>query len=167
MHEGLKKASIILESLIGDVPNVTLQPLFENIIREAGVLNHIMQSPDKHWQLQVLTGLFDFVKEETHRNPYLTLQQLVNIIELMEKEEISLPLVQVSGSDKGVNLLTAHGSKGLEFEYVFFAGCNASFWEKKRKPGGGYKFPDTMFSTPLNGAGKVTRKNYAGYFMWH
>ena len=56
-----------------------------------------------------------------------------------------MPLVQVSGSDKGVNLLTAHGSKGLEFEYVFFAGCNASFWEKKRKPGGGYKFPDTMF----------------------
>ena len=56
-------------------------------------------------------------------------------------------MVQVSGSDKGVNLLTAHGSKGLEFEYVFFAGCNASFWEKKRKPGGGYRFPDTMFSS--------------------
>ena len=31
----------------------------------------------------------------------------------MEKEDIRLPLVQVSGSDKGVNLLTAHGSKGL------------------------------------------------------
>jgi DNA helicase-2/ATP-dependent DNA helicase PcrA len=41
--------------------------------------------------------------------------------------------------------LTSHGSKGLEFEYVFFAGINASFWEKKRKPAGGYKFPDTMF----------------------
>ncbi len=63
----------------------------------------------------------------------------------MEKEDITLPLVQVSGSDKGVNLLTAHGSKGLEFEYVFFAGCNASFWEKKRKPGGGYKFPIPCF----------------------
>ena len=54
---------------------------------------------------------------------------------------------QVAGNDKGVNLLTAHGSKGLEFEYVFFAGVNASSWEKKRKPGGGYKFPDTMFSS--------------------
>ncbi len=75
------------------------------------------------------------------------MQELVNIIDLMEKEEISLPLVQVSGSDKGVNLLTAHGSKGLEFEYVFFAGCNASSWEKKRKPGGGYRLPDTMFTS--------------------
>ena len=69
-----------------------------------GILSYIMQSPDKHWQLQILTGLFDFVKEETRRNPSMKLQQLVNIIELMEKEEISLPLVQVSGSDKGVNL---------------------------------------------------------------
>jgi len=147
IHEGLKKASAILEKLIADVPNITLQHLFENIIREAGILGHIMHSTDKHWQLQILTGLFDFVKEETRRNPSLQLAQLISIIELMENEEITLPLVQVSGSEKGVNLLTAHGSKGLEFEYVFFAGCNASFWEKKRRPGGGYSLPDTIFSS--------------------
>lgn len=147
MHEGLKKAAGIIEQLIADVSNSTLQVLFENIIRKAGVLHNIMQSTDKHWQLQVLTGLFDFIKDETHRAPLMTLQQLVSLIELMEKEGITLPLVQVSGSDKGVNLLTAHGSKGLEFEYVFFAGCNANAWEKKRKPGGGYSFPDTMFTS--------------------
>jgi DNA helicase-2/ATP-dependent DNA helicase PcrA len=147
IHEGLKIASTAVEKLIADVSNVTLRQLFENIIREAGVLSHIMQSQDKHWQLQVLTGLFDFIKDETHRNPSLSLQGFVNLIEMMEKEGITLPLVQVSGSDKGVNLMTAHGSKGLEFEYVFIAGCNSSFWEKKRKPGGGYKLPDTMFSS--------------------
>ncbi len=147
VHEGFKKASAVLEKLVADVPNITLQQLFENIVRETGLLSHMMQSPDKHWQLQILTGLFDFVKEETRRNASLRLQQLINIIELMEKEEIALPLVQVSGSEKGVNLLTVHGSKGLEFEYIFFAGCNASFWEKKRKPGRGYKLPDTILSS--------------------
>lgn len=143
----LKQASEVIEKLIAKVPNITLQQLFENIIREAGVLRHIMQGDDKHWQLQILTGLFEFIKEETHRNPSLSLQELINLIELMEKEEIPLPLVQVSGTDKAVNLMTAHGSKGLEFEYVFFAGCNAAFWEKKRKPGGGYSLPDTMFAS--------------------
>jgi DNA helicase-2/ATP-dependent DNA helicase PcrA len=143
----LKQASDIIEKLIAKVPNLTLQQLFENIIREAGVLNHIIRSDDKHWQLQILTGLFEFIRDETHRNPYLGLEDLVKLIELMEKEDISLPLVQVSGSDKGVNLMTAHGSKGLEFEYIFLAGCNANFWEKKRKPGGGYSLPDTMFSS--------------------
>ena len=147
LHGGLKKTSAIIEQLVTDVSNVTLQHLFERIIREAGVLSHIMQSPDKHWQLQILTGLFDFVKDETHRNPTLNLQGFVNLIEMMEKEDIKLPLVQVSGSDKGVNLMTAHGSKGLEFEYVLLVGCISSFWEKKRNPGGGYKLPDTMFTS--------------------
>ncbi len=150
LHEGLKKASLIIEQLIAAVSNDTLQHLFESIIREAGALSHIMQSTDKHWQLQILTGLFDFVKDETHRTPSLNLQGFVNLIEMMEKEEIKLPLIQVSGSDKGVNLMTVHGSKGLEFEYVLLVGCNSSFWEKKRKPGGGYKLPDTMF--PSQGA---------------
>ena len=153
-HTGLIKAGNILERLIADVPNITLQSLFEHIVREAGVLSFIMQSADKHWHLQVLTGLFDFVKEETRRNPSLQLQEFVNVIELMEKENISLPLVQVNGSDKGINLLTAHGSKGLEFEYVFLVGCNAANWEKKRKPGGGYAFPDTMFSSSGNHKGE-------------
>ena len=152
LHSGLKNASVISENLIADVSNTTLQQLFESIIRNAGVLNHIMQSPDKHWQLQILTGLFDFVKDETHRNPSLHLQDLVNLIDMMEKEDIKLPLVQVSGSDKGINLMTVHGSKGLEFEYVLLVGCNSSFWEKKRKPGGGYKLPDTMFSSQPAGS---------------
>ncbi len=144
---GMKEASDAIEKLIADTPNVTLVNLFENVIQDAGVLRWIMQNPDKHWHLQVLTGLFDFVKEEARRNPNLDLEQLVNIFMLMKKEALQLPLVQVSGSDKGVNLLTAHGSKGLEFEYVFLVGCNASNWEKKKKPGGGYSLPDTMFSS--------------------
>jgi len=147
LQSGLMKAATIIERLIAAVPNQTLQQLFEYLIREAGVLNSIMGSMDKHWQLQILTGLFDFVRDETHRRPLMTLSDLIKLIELMESEDIPLPLVQVSGSDKGVNLMTAHGSKGLEFEYVFLAGCNASFWEKKRKPGGGYSLPDTMFSS--------------------
>jgi len=151
LHDGLKKASATLEQLIGDVPNVTLQMLFEDIVRKAGILNYIMQSPEKIWSLQVLTGLFDFVKDETARNPFMQLNDLVNIIELMKKEDLILPLTEVCGNDKGVNLMTAHGSKGLEFEYVFFAGCNASIWEKKRRPYNGYKLPDTIFSTqPAN-----------------
>ena len=145
--EKLKKASTVIEKIIAEVPNVTLQVLFENIIRETGALNRVMQSTEKIWEMQVLTGLFDFIKEETHRRPLMSLKDLVSVIDLMETEDIALPLIQTSGSDKGVNLLTVHGSKGLEFEHVFFAGCNASAWEKKRKPGGGYSLPDTMFTS--------------------
>jgi len=160
LPDNLKKASRILEKLIGDVPNVTLPTLFENCIRETGILGAVMLSPDKIWLMQVLTALFDFVKEEARRDPDLGLEKLVQVIDLMKDNGIHLPLVKVAGSDKAVNLLTAHGSKGLEFEYVFFAGCNATTWEKKRRPGGGYKYPDTLFASrppragsPLSGDG--------------
>ena len=49
----------------------------------------------------------------------------------MKKEKLALPLMQFSGNSAGVNLLTAHGSKGLEFEHVFIMGMNAHLWEKK------------------------------------
>jgi len=145
MDSRLREGSILIESLIAEVPNVTLQTLTEEIIRKAGVLTHVIKSDEKVWFLQVLTAFFDFIKEETHRNPLLNLQGLVNLFDLMEREKIALPVVQVSGSEKGVNLLTVHGSKGLEFEHVFFAGCNAIFWEKKKKNNQGYSFPDTIF----------------------
>ncbi len=147
IHQGLKNISKAIEQLIGDVTNVTLQQLFGNIIRNAGVLTYIMQSNDKIGLMQLLTALFDFIKDESSRSPTMNLKGLMEIIDLMEKEGLALPMIQLSGSEKGVNLLTAHGSKGLEFEYVFFTGVNASSWEKKRKPGGGYKLPDTMFSS--------------------
>ena len=143
----LKNISATLEKLTADVYNITLQQLFAAIINDGGVLQYIMKSEDKIGLMQLLTALFDFIKEETGRNPTLNLEKLIGIIDLMEKEGLPLPLVQVAGTDKGVNLLTTHGSKGLEFEYVFFAGTNASLWEKKRKPGGGYKLPDNMFSS--------------------
>src|SRR5450432_1292931 len=159
IHPGLKSFSKMMEQLIADVSNCTLQQLFENIICNGGVLGYMMKSDEKIRLLQMITVLFDFIKEETARNPLLSLQGLVSVFELMEKEKLPLPMVQVSGSDKGVNLLTAHGSKGLEFEHVFVTGVNAYLWEKKRKQGGGYKFPDTLFSSmPAGDADEELRR---------
>ncbi|MBP9741587.1 MAG: ATP-dependent helicase, partial [Chitinophagaceae bacterium] len=148
VNPNLKKASAIIEALITDAANLTVQHLLEHIIKNTGLLTAVTNSVEKHWQLQVITALFDFVKDETRRNPNINLQQLVTMLSLMKKEDIKLPLKVINGSDKGVNLLTVHGSKGLEFEYVFFVGCNSSSWEKKRKPSGGYSLPDTMFTAP-------------------
>jgi DNA helicase-2/ATP-dependent DNA helicase PcrA len=151
LHSGLKEASTILEGLIQAVSNETLQTLLEKIVREAGFLSHIIHSTEKNVLMQFLSGFYDHVKEETRRHPLLNLQEFMNRIELMRKEGLVLPLVQVSGNEKGVNLMTAHGSKGLEFDYVFCVGNSSSCWEKKRKPFSGFSFPDTLFATGAKG----------------
>jgi DNA helicase-2/ATP-dependent DNA helicase PcrA len=66
----------------------------------------------------------------------------------MKREDIRLPLPITLGSDAGVNLLTTHSSKGLEFTHVFLAGTNAAYWEKKRTTAAaGYSLPDTVLSS--------------------
>ena len=47
LHKGLKELSGIIEKLIGYVHNITLPALFENTVREAGILAYIMNSPEK------------------------------------------------------------------------------------------------------------------------
>lgn len=143
--EGFRMASNAIESLITDVPNENLQRLFENIIIKMGLITYIMNSPEKFKLLKILTALFDFIKDETARNPYLSLELLIGNIDLMKEEKLPIPIIEINGTDKGVNLLTAHGSKGLEFQYVYLAGCISGSWEKKRGNMGGFSFPDTLF----------------------
>jgi DNA helicase-2/ATP-dependent DNA helicase PcrA len=160
LNPQLVAASRILESLITAVPNNTLQSLFEHIFRQTGLLSFAMQHPDKRRMLEMLTAFFDFIKEETRRQPSLRLQELVTHLDLMEKEAIALPMVEVNGSEDSVNLLTAHGSKGLEFTYIFLAGCNSHNWEKKKKPSGGFHFPDTLFLSPGSDEEELRRLFY-------
>ncbi|HVG41831.1 MAG TPA: ATP-dependent DNA helicase, partial [Chitinophagaceae bacterium] len=143
--KSLCEAVTIMENLIRAVSNNTLQSLLEKVIREGGFLSHIINHQNKNWLLQLITGFYNHVKEETHRHPLTTLDEFMNRIALMRKEGLVLPLVQVAGNEKGVNLMTVHGSKGLEFDYVFFVSCNANCWENKRKPYSGFTFPDTLF----------------------
>lgn len=148
-EQALIDFSRTLEKLIRDAHNLTLQQLFAAIINECGVLSYVMQSPEKPWLMKVLQSLFDFIKGETHRDPDLTLVPFMNMTDLMAHNGITIPLVQVSGHEKGINLLTAHGAKGLEFEFVFIAGANSHLWEKKTKTSSGFTFPDTLFTTAV------------------
>lgn len=142
----LVKLHQTLEKLISESENLPLLKWFELLFNEANIINYIMQQGDKAWLMKLLNGLFDFVQDECRRNPDLMLEGLLKQIRLLEENGISIPLVQTSGNEKGVNLLTCHGSKGLEFEYVFFVGCYSGIWEGKKKYGQGYKLPSNVFT---------------------
>jgi len=151
----LAKAVQVLESLISEVPNVTLLNLVEQILQKTGIIQAVLQSSNKGFELDVITKFFDFIKEETHKRPSLQLKDLVEMMALMQKEGIRLSLPITTGGETGVNLLTTHGSKGLEFEYVFVAGTNAHYWEKKRSSNNtGYTLPDTVLSSLESGDDK-------------
>ncbi len=142
------KAMSVLEDLMSQIPNVTLLNLLEQILQKTNIIQEVLTGVDKNYELSIVSHFFDFIKEETHRHPSLHLTSLVEMLKLMRREAIRLPLPITKGNEAGVNLLTAHGSKGLEFKYVFLAGTNAHYWEKKRSTANaGYTLPDTVLSS--------------------
>ena len=142
------KAMQVLEDLISKVANVTLLNLVEQILQNTGIIQNVLTGKDKGFELDMVSHFFDFIKEETHRHPSLNLTALVDMLKLMRREDIRLPLPITTGNESGVNLLTTHGSKGLEFKHVFLAGTNAHYWEKKRSTASaGYSLPDTVINS--------------------
>ena len=131
----------ILESLQGKINNNSLLSWFELMINETGILSYILSHSDKFWLMKKLTVLFDFIKDATHRNPDMHLKALIEQVDLMIQNNLRIDFVQQSGTAAGVSLLTAHGSKGLEFDYVFLMCCRTDIWEGKRDMNKGFKLP--------------------------
>jgi DNA helicase II / ATP-dependent DNA helicase PcrA len=84
--------------------------------------------------LSFLSSLRVFVNalREYKTGEILSIKDLVEFVDLHEKNKIPLndqsPFSRLSGA---VNLLTAHGAKGLEFETVFVLSCQDDIWVGK------------------------------------
>lgn len=144
----LAYASKIIEGWIREGVNLTAQHLIERVINESGMLAQALTGAGKRWNMQLLHTFFDFVKDECKRKPKTSLKELLTTIDLMMDQNVALPAQLISFAEDGVNFLTAHSSKGLEFMHVFMIGCTTKAWEKS----GGlnqFKLPDNLFATPV------------------
>jgi len=150
--ERISQFSENINSWIELVPNITFQELFGRIINQGGFLQEILNSPDKTWQMQVLITFFDFIKEESMKNPRLSISSFIEMLEKMHTNELELGVNKTIYEENGVNFLTAHSSKGLEFRHVFIIGATSNVWNKKKSGGyNAYSLPDTLtFSNEEN-----------------
>jgi DNA helicase-2/ATP-dependent DNA helicase PcrA len=147
----IQRLSNDLEYWIKEAANLTLHNLFEKMMVRGGLLAYVLQSADKTWLMQMLTSIFNFLKDESRKKPDLSLVEFVGLLDSLEEHDLPLSLTQAIFNETGVHFLTCHSSKGLEFDYVFLVGANRNVWEQKRKnTSGEYKLPDTVFSSLAN-----------------
>jgi hypothetical protein len=66
--------------------------LIEKIMHESGLINHILQTVDHVYQLQVLNTFFEFVQATHERNPKIRCNTFLQVIDRMHIEGIELPL---------------------------------------------------------------------------
>ncbi|MDO8369101.1 MAG: ATP-dependent DNA helicase [Saprospiraceae bacterium] len=134
-----------LNAWIADVQNLPLSQLIERLYAQTGLLNWALKQPDKAWYLQVLHSFMEFVRSETMRNPRRSLAKLLELLDSMDDNKLPLSLNQAAQQTIGIQLLTAHAAKGLEFGYVFMLDCTEDTWDKNAGGNRGHFYlPETL-----------------------
>ncbi len=107
-------------------------PVFFNVlVRESGFLTYILNSKRAGELIEKLRGLTQVITELSIKEADYTVSALVEHIQLLE--EYNIPIKKaLSSSNNAVRLMTAHKSKGLEFDYVYIIGMRDKKWGNKR-----------------------------------
>ncbi len=115
---------------------------FEEFARESGFLAHIFSLKDSVVAIKRYEKIFDEIKNQFFTEKKYQLNDFLNYIDIVDKYNITITIGEDNLVD-GVNLMTAHGSKGLEFEYVYIINFVDSLW-------GGKKRRAEVFNLPVN-----------------
>lgn len=117
--DAVYRFSELINSLLADFGNYRCLSFLERLINRSGLLHHVLHHDEKPWLLQIIGTFFDFVKRETDKNPRLSVKRLLDILKNMDENQLPIGVNKTIFAENGVNLVTAHGSKGLEFQIVF------------------------------------------------
>lgn len=137
-----------------------LSPMYvlSDILKTLGIDEYIMKSKEKYLLVSVLNELYKLMLTECLLHPKLTVKGFLNQLSSLQEMRISLPIEEISGSPSNcVQLMTAHGSKGREFEHVFMMKCNDGKKKSESWPGG--ENNSGRFSYPPSLNGKVENES--------
>ncbi|MEY2703391.1 MAG: hypothetical protein RLY43_2030, partial [Bacteroidota bacterium] len=128
--------------------NQDFEDFIKDFINISGYLNFMLSANDSQDQLIKLDKLFDEVKKQKQNNKNYSLSNFIKFIDSYKKYKLD---IETDNPEilSGVKLMTAHKSKGLEFEYVYIINATRSGWEKKRG-GHGISLPLDSFKGDEN-----------------
>jgi DNA helicase-2/ATP-dependent DNA helicase PcrA len=104
--------------------------VFEIIIRESGFLAHALKSDNSFEKLATLQTFFTQVRELAGAKKQYYLKDFITHLERVREHGINTK-THSANFKAGVRLMTAHRSKGLEFDYVYIIGAYDGHWGNK------------------------------------
>jgi len=143
---------VALDHLIGrpndaDESDAFRSPLYEYYFSKSA----LDASPDQYLEyLTALRTIRGHLREYAAKE-ILRLHSFVTFIELHHRLGTPLSMRRIigEGDEKAINLMTAHKSKGLEFEAVFIINAIDTVWgEKARSPSRNINYPENLPLAP-------------------
>ena len=104
----------------------------EHIAKESEFLNYLIASSESVEKLEKLSGLFTDIGHLVENHKEYAFQNLIDYLNDVEEHNILVRKRARNAVTKSVRLMTAHKSKGLEFEYVYIVGANDGHWGNQK-----------------------------------
>lgn len=131
--EAIQEAYSKLAAWVKRSKNTGLVELFQEIVRESGLLQSILASSTAQEDLDVLDSFFEEVRGVTVGNPDATLAGFFSYLQTVKAHNLYVKKKKSGAKEGFVRLMTAHRSKGLEFEYVYVVNTINGKWGNKRR----------------------------------
>ncbi len=119
--------------LSGYKSSLNLKALVIEVINRTGILNYFVENDiSRSDNIYALKKIIDEAQSYMYLNKGAWLGDFLEHIDTAFESNIPINIDKEDYTQNAVQLLTLHGSKGREFEYVFIPNLIAKKWESKR-----------------------------------
>lgn len=132
--------------------NKNILDFFETVVRDSGFLNHLLSLHNSAQKLARLDTLFEEIKKLAQNHKDYRLGDFVNYLDILNNHGISIKSSSKKAGMRGVRIMTAHKSKGLEYEFVYIVGATDGHWGNKREMRS-FKIP--ISGTPVSASAPI------------
>jgi DNA helicase-2/ATP-dependent DNA helicase PcrA len=130
--EAMKKLYQDLCKWMKQSKNDSLENLYITILQQSGMLKKVLESPKSLEKMDHLATLYSEIRNYTLRNSEATIEGFLNYVQLLKDHQLLIKKPIKNPLQKSIRLMTAHRSKGLEFEYVYIINVYEGHWGNKR-----------------------------------
>lgn len=114
---------------------------FKKVLNDSGFLKKVITKKNFVHTLDKISTLFEEVKGNMERNVSFNLQDFMKYIDLTRQHKIRIKNFTKTIRKDAVRIMTAHKSKGLEFDHVFIINTYDGHWGNTRKKGSHFSVP--------------------------
>jgi len=140
----LATAVELIESLHAERGSITLPQLLEHTLKKSGLLPSGKDTEANPLVIAALHRFFEYVRDRAYESKSLTLSTLLHDLEdFLREKHLKLEYDVPHLTTDGVQLMTAHKSKGLEFDLVIVPHVRYGNWGNRRQ-GKGIALPDHL-----------------------